>query len=165
MITVPMRLLALLLSLCTACGAGQVARTSDARPAVVGTLGAAAASCLQARFAALSRQAIGRVGVTVRLLETQQQIAMAGTSRFPMQSVYKLPIAMAVLDRVDRGSLRLEQPVAVRRDQMVARDTILHFRSRASTVWSATIAAPGRTVNIPQSTARAAARSTRMESW
>jgi len=32
---------------------------------------------------------------------------------FPMHSVYKLPISMAVLQRVDRGELKLDQQVKV----------------------------------------------------
>ena len=38
---------------------------------------------------------------------------LAADERFPMQSVFKLPLAMTVLDAVDRGALRLDQPVRV----------------------------------------------------
>src|SRR5215831_15200133 len=36
-----------------------------------------------------------------------------GDEHFPMHSVYKLPISMAVLQRVDRGELKLDQLVKV----------------------------------------------------
>lgn len=39
--------------------------------------------------------------------------------RFPMQSVYKFPIGMAVLHAVDVGKLKLDQPVKVRTAEFV----------------------------------------------
>ena len=39
----------------------------------------------------------GHVGAAVRLIETGEQFSFHGAEHFPMQSVYKLPIAMAVL--------------------------------------------------------------------
>ncbi len=47
------------------------------------------------------------------LVETGEVISLNGKLRYPMQSVYKLPIAMAVLDRVHRGALKLDQKVKV----------------------------------------------------
>lgn len=55
----------------------------------------------------------GPVGAAVMLIETGESTAFNGERRFPMQSVYKLPIGMAVLHRVDEGALRLEQKVGV----------------------------------------------------
>jgi beta-lactamase class A len=67
----------------------------------------------------LSAPARGRVGAALLVLGTGQRAELRGGQRFPMQSVYKLPIAMAVLDRVDRGALALDQPVAVRPSDFV----------------------------------------------
>jgi beta-lactamase class A len=61
----------------------------------------------------------GRVGAAVLLLESGESVEINGNERFPMQSVYKLPIAMAALDRVDRGSLKLEQKVKVEKSELV----------------------------------------------
>ena len=47
------------------------------------------------------------------LVETGEIVTLNGKQQFPMQSVYKLPIAMAVLKRVDDGSLKPEQKVKV----------------------------------------------------
>jgi beta-lactamase class A len=60
------------------------------------------------------------VGVSAELLETREVIASfhAG-ERFPMQSVYKLPIAMAVLHQVDRGKLKLADRVHVDKSEYV----------------------------------------------
>jgi len=68
---------------------------------------------LTERFAALAKTSGGRLGVCVQLLEGGEIQALNGGERFPMQSVYKLPIAMAVLDLVDRGTVTLSQTVAL----------------------------------------------------
>jgi beta-lactamase class A len=68
---------------------------------------------LPAQFEQIARAAQGKVGASVRLLETGESASYNATSRFPMQSVYKVPIAMAVLQKVDRGELTLNQKVEV----------------------------------------------------
>jgi beta-lactamase class A len=45
----------------------------------------------------IARTAQGRVGVGATVLETGESVALNADQRFPMQSVYKLPIGMAVL--------------------------------------------------------------------
>ena len=52
-----------------------------------------------------------RVGVALRVLETNDTLSYHNCQRYPMLSVFKLAIAMKVLDEVDRGRLRLTQPV------------------------------------------------------
>ncbi|HEX6465627.1 MAG TPA: serine hydrolase, partial [Vicinamibacterales bacterium] len=56
----------------------------------------------------------GRTGVYAEILETHAHAALNENERFPMQSVYKLPICMAVLDLVDRGAISLDAPVQIR---------------------------------------------------
>jgi len=67
---------------------------------------------LHATIAQLARESRGTLGVGVELLETRERV-VAGTHRHPMQSVYKLPIAMAALDLVDRGTLRLDEMIDI----------------------------------------------------
>ncbi|MEM6844295.1 MAG: class A beta-lactamase [Bacteroidota bacterium] len=55
----------------------------------------------------------GNVGVHALLIETGESISHDADQRFPMQSVYKFPIAMAVLDQVDQGILGLGQVIRV----------------------------------------------------
>ncbi|HXH34362.1 MAG TPA: class A beta-lactamase, partial [Plantibacter sp.] len=74
---------------------------------------------LKARFAAIAPAAMGKVGAAVMLLETGETATLNGEGRHPMQSVYKLPIGMAVLHKVDLGELSLEQRVKVARFDMV----------------------------------------------
>ncbi|MSS72974.1 MAG: class A beta-lactamase, subclass A2 [Candidatus Latescibacteria bacterium] len=67
----------------------------------------------------ISRAAKGRVGVAATVLETGESVAFHGNERFPMQSVYKMPIGMAVLNQVDRGALQLDQRVRVEKNDFV----------------------------------------------
>ncbi len=65
-----------------------------------------AASCpadsLKTSLEHIASQANGRVGVSAAILEGGPSVALRGAEHFPMQSVYKLPIAMAVADAADR---------------------------------------------------------------
>ena len=62
----------------------------------------------------VAQSAQGRVGASAELLETGKTlISLHAREHFPMQSVYKLPIAMAVLHEVDRGKLKLDGEVHV----------------------------------------------------
>lgn len=65
------------------------------------------------QFEQLAPAAKGRVGVAVQLLESGATADLHGDEHFPMHSVYKVPIAMAVLQHVDRGELKLDQRVKV----------------------------------------------------
>ncbi|HET8783932.1 MAG TPA: class A beta-lactamase [Pyrinomonadaceae bacterium] len=68
------------------------------------------------RIAAVAK---GRVGVAAEVIETGESVALNAREHFPMQSVYKLPIGMAVLAQVDNGKLQLEQPVRVEKSDFV----------------------------------------------
>ncbi|MEP6770130.1 MAG: class A beta-lactamase [Acidobacteriota bacterium] len=83
---------------------------------VLATCGPPALSDQMARLAAPAR---GRVGAAALRLETGEISSWNGTARFPMQSVYKLPIGMAVLREVDSGRLDLEQRVLLGKRDMV----------------------------------------------
>jgi beta-lactamase class A len=61
----------------------------------------------------------GRVGVAAMIVETGDLVMLHGNERFPMQSVYKVPIAMAVLQQVDAGKLQLSRVIHVRKQDMV----------------------------------------------
>src|SRR5215475_10632501 len=70
-------------------------------------------SSLPAQFEKIASAANGHVGVAIQLLESGEMADLHGDDHFPMHSVYKLPISMAVLQRVDCGELKLDQPVKV----------------------------------------------------
>lgn len=72
------------------------------------------------RIEQISRAAQGRVGVAATVFETGESVTFNGEQRFPMQSVYKFPIGMAVLAQVDQGKLKLEQKVRVEKNDFVS---------------------------------------------
>ena len=74
---------------------------------------AQSSSPLSGQFAQIAAASGGRVGVSVQLIESGERDGVNRTERFPMQSVYKLPIAMAILDQVEHKALTLGQKVHV----------------------------------------------------
>lgn len=74
---------------------------------------------LQNQFAQIAEQAHGRVGAAALLIETGESVALNPLERYPMQSVYKFPIAMAVLHDVAEGKLRLDQAIPIRKEDYV----------------------------------------------
>lgn len=76
------------------------------------------AQSLQEKIGALVAGHRARIGVTVENAGGTERAAIAADALFPMQSVYKFPIALSVLDRVDRGYLSLEKRIAVSRSEL-----------------------------------------------
>jgi beta-lactamase class A len=74
---------------------------------------------LSDQFAGIAAASGGRLGVFAQVIESGDSAGLNDTERFPMQSVYKLPIAMAVLDQVDRKSLTLNEKVSLSAADMV----------------------------------------------
>lgn len=60
----------------------------------------------------------GQVGISVRDLRSGRGAGVAADEAFPMQSVVKLPVAIAVLDRVDAHALNLAEPVVLHVDDL-----------------------------------------------
>jgi beta-lactamase class A len=58
------------------------------------------------------------VGVAITALASKDTITVRGKGRFPMQSVYKFPLAMAVLHQVDLGKLSLEQKIHIKKEDL-----------------------------------------------
>ncbi len=75
---------------------------------------ARAAAELRREMTSIARAARGPVGAAVLIVEGSSVVALHGEQRFPMQSVYKLPIGMAVLHQVDLGKLRLNQQIQIK---------------------------------------------------
>jgi beta-lactamase class A len=85
---------------------------------------------LRDRIEKISHAAQGYVGVTATVLETGESVSYNSDRRFPMQSVYKFPIAMAVLAQVDRGTLKLDQKIRVKKSDIVKDSLILDEKSQ-----------------------------------
>ena len=73
---------------------------------------------LTERFAELTKTCGCRLGISVQAVDGGETHEINGAERFPMQSVYKLPIAMAVLDQVERRKLTLDQQVVLTESDM-----------------------------------------------
>lgn len=53
------------------------------------------------------------LGIGVRDLDSGRQLLIYGGQRFPLQSVFKLPLAVVALDAVDRGELSLDERIVL----------------------------------------------------
>ena len=78
----------------------------------------------------ISQAAQGRVGVTATVLETGESVTLNGNQQWTMQSVYKFPIAMAVLAQVDQGKLKLDQKIRVEASDVIQGSRILDEKSQ-----------------------------------
>jgi beta-lactamase class A len=77
---------------------------------------------LEQQIKEIAADAKGHVGVAAVLVESGETIASLNShDHFPMQSVYKLPISMAVMAQVDQGKLTLDQKVRVTKEDYVPR--------------------------------------------
>ena len=74
---------------------------------------------LSGEFVKIAEDVKGKVGALAVVLETGESAGLNADHRFPMQSVYKLPICMAVMDQVRLGNLDLEERIGVTKEDMV----------------------------------------------
>ena len=69
------------------------------------------------------------VGVAIHDMEAKDDLFINGSNHFPMQSVYKFPLAMAILDQVDKGKFSLDQKIHIT-EKDVNRDTYSPLRDK-----------------------------------
>lgn len=74
---------------------------------------------LEKQFSEIAKAAGGKVGVAAVVLETGEAAFLNEDGRYPMQSVYKLPIAMAVMDQIRLGKFDLDEKVGVTKEDFV----------------------------------------------
>jgi beta-lactamase class A len=79
---------------------------------------AAERAVLKMKIGRIAEQARARVGVAVTGYERDDTLTFNGKERYPMFSVFKLPIVLAVLDRVDKGELSLESKIHVKKKEL-----------------------------------------------
>jgi beta-lactamase class A len=60
-----------------------------------------------------------RIGVSAILLETGDTLTYHGNDHYPMQSVYKFPISMAILHQVDQGKFKLDDNITITNDDIM----------------------------------------------
>jgi beta-lactamase class A len=74
---------------------------------------------LQKRLAGIAGAVQGKVGIYALLIEENRSVSVNGGERFAMQSVVKLPVAMAVLEMVSAGELKLEDKIEFSKNELV----------------------------------------------
>jgi len=73
---------------------------------------------LRSAISALGRNFNGIVGISVRRVDADWDVAYNGSRLMPQQSVSKLWVGMTMLDAVDRGKLTLKDPVKIDKDDL-----------------------------------------------
>jgi beta-lactamase class A len=74
---------------------------------------------LQARLEGLYRRvSSGSLGISVLDIQSGAKWRINSDQSFPMMSVFKVPVAAAVLDQVDQGHLSLQQTIIVNRAEL-----------------------------------------------
>ena len=73
---------------------------------------------LEREIARLSTVSGGVVGVTAIHLETGRRVSMNGAQRFPMASTFKVPIAVQLLTRIDKGEVKLDQIIEIKQSDL-----------------------------------------------
>jgi len=70
-------------------------------------------SLLEDKIDRIISRSPGTIGVSLIHVESGATLSVRGDERFPMASVYKLPIAIELLAQVSAGTLSLDRPVAL----------------------------------------------------
>lgn len=73
---------------------------------------------LEREIARVSTVSGGVVGVTAIHLETGRRVSLRGTERFPMASTFKVPIAVQLLTRIDKGEVKLDQMIDIKQSDL-----------------------------------------------
>ena len=125
------------ITLVSGCGSEQNVQSptspvqSPSSPVSSPQVASAEKEALQKQINEIATEAKGKVGVAAVLLETGEVVAsLNAQERFPMQSVYKLPISMAVMQAVDAGKLKLADKIQVLKSEMVGRRAHSPIRDR-----------------------------------
>ena len=68
---------------------------------------------LDDEIARLAKISDGVVGLSAVHIESNRRVSFHGAERFPMASAFKVPIAVQLFSRVDRGEVKLDQMITV----------------------------------------------------
>lgn len=80
---------------------------------------ASASAELTERLQKICDRAGGEVGVAVIHVETGQSVEIQGARQMPLYSVFKLPLAVAVLKAMEENRLRLDQKILITPEDVV----------------------------------------------
>ena len=79
----------------------------------------ASGDSLRIKIENISSNSKGKVGVAVLCFAKDDTLSFNGNDRFPMQSVYKFPLALAILDQVDKGKFTLDQKIHLNKEDLL----------------------------------------------
>lgn len=99
---------------CQPASSGPVAMTASAAKSGISATSDALGAALAPAFAQAERESGGYLGAAVLHLESGESASYHGRERFPMQSVFKLPLAIDIFARVDAGELRFDEMIHIR---------------------------------------------------
>lgn len=63
----------------------------------------------------------GNIGISALHIETGESKSFNGNKKFPMQSVYKFPIAMVMLHQIDNGKFSLEDTIQINKNEYISK--------------------------------------------
>lgn len=75
---------------------------------------------LLSKIDSIAKKANGKVCVSALNIETKDSIDYYGDEHCPMQSVFKFQIALAILDRIDKGEFSLQHKIHVKKEDYTA---------------------------------------------
>lgn len=74
---------------------------------------------LERHFEQIADTIKGNIGISALHIETGESISFNGDEKFPMQSVYKFPIAMVMLHQIDKGEFSLDDTVMISKNEYI----------------------------------------------
>jgi beta-lactamase class A len=117
---------------------GEQANTTAGAPRHVVVAPPPAPPELVARVTEIGEAFNGHAGIAVRDIQSGWTAAYNGSQIFPQQSVSKVWVALAVYDAVDRGQMRLDEPILVKREDL----SVFHQPIRAKVDSDGYVATP-----------------------
>lgn len=125
---------------CTACSRAGISADNDStRNANISTPSATHDAELAKQIEGIAKDAKGKVGVHAVLLKAGKTVSLNADQRFAMQSVVKVPISMAVMEKVAAGELTLDQKITIGKDEIVPTRMHSPFRDKNPNGGEATV--------------------------
>ncbi len=76
-------------------------------------------STLRGKIEAIAHDKKAKIGVSILDLDKGDTLTLNNSHHFPMQSVFKFHLALAVLDLVDKGKMKLDQSILVKKSDLL----------------------------------------------
>ena len=89
-----------------------------------------AQNILERNFEQIADTITGNIGISVLHIETGESVSYHGDEKFPMQSVYKFPIAMVMLHEIDNGKFSLDDTIEVNKNEFIPKNGHSPLRDR-----------------------------------